>query len=715
MSISPTHAHRSKSSNSTPSSNPINSNHGFLFQSSPQPQQLIPSDPTTPLVSDGTLSSAPYSIHSSKKVTRPNGRRNTRYRYQSDGHGMTSSHVRNDQVGAPPRKNQTGNANHLLNFQYDPILRPQPRVPPPRRPQKMRPYNKDLFLQANFRFVVLDSGTHSVESTDADKMLQWENVVCVRYSTPYPVQCPICLETPLCPQITSCGHIFCFPCILRYLLMGENDHKGDCWKKCPLCFVPISLKDLYTIYIEDVKHYQLGDDIQFTLLTREKHSLVPSQKDSDNLDFPDSFSKFSLTSDVDLSVGEAYSELKDWLVRAESGLVDDLQHIPYVCAALEQLEQRKKFWTEMRSLIGSPPLGNSTASFSNSKALKYSCNTDYKVSSSSLNEYVTPCATPAIGRSKKSKQLENSSPENVNGEERVGETGELLETCEGKEFFLSSSYEEENIVERHANGPGHIKEKDSYSFYQAVDGQHLIIHPLNMKCLLHHYGSSELLPHRISGKILELETLTQTEAVRRRYRFLSHFSLTTTFQLCEIDMSEILPSDALLPFKDEIKKRENQRKRLKKKEHQEQVKAEVTSMHAMSIQSNFGRPYIEKSFSMDDFKALGNAPLSSSPPMSSERKRFSDVTRLGFAAAHDSPSLKAEESADSSKAEESGETSGLAGNPGRRNMVTLSFANIISTTKSPESREIPKIDALVGKKGKKPNRVLLSTAGGRRY
>ncbi|CAI9285856.1 unnamed protein product [Lactuca saligna] len=35
----------------------------------------------------------------------------------------------------------------------------------------------------------------------------------------------------------------------------------------------------------------------------------------------------------------------------------------------------------------------------------------------------------------------------------------------------------------------------------------------------------------ISGKILQLESVTQSEAMRRRYRYLSHFSLTTTFQL----------------------------------------------------------------------------------------------------------------------------------------------------------------------------------------
>lgn len=35
--------------------------------------------------------------------------------------------------------------------------------------------------------------------------------------------------------------------------------------------------------------------------------------------------------------------------------------------------------------------------------------------------------------------------------------------------------------------------------------------------------------------------------------------------------------------------------------------------------------------------------MSTSPPAVEERQTFSNVTRLGFAAAHDSPSLKTEE------------------------------------------------------------------------
>lgn len=618
------------------------------------------------------------------------------------------------------RRHQVVSANHLLNFYYDPISRPQPRLPPPRRQQKIKPYNKDLFLQANYKFVVLDTGCYEVELTDPDKMMDWEDVICVRFSTPIPVQCPICLESPLCPQITSCGHIYCFPCILRYLLMGEEDHKGECWKKCPLCFMMISTKDLYTVLIENVKQLQVGDHAFFTLLTRPKDSLVPSLKNqqverpmpcsSDSIS--DSFSKFVLTSNVELSVREAKLDLNNWLHKAESGLVDDLEKLPYVCAALEQLEDRMKNWMEHRTYSDSPPLRNST-SLANNLKIRHNKTQSQALNATANSDIVNSDAWESAGGNTCLKH------EITESSRKLGSDSSPVSRAAAPEAFEYSdkvilSYTEEKTSLQNSSSCKDSKENDSYTFYQAIDGQHLILHPLNMKCLLHHHGSYDMLPPRISGKILELETVTQTEAMRRRYRYLSHFSLTTTFQLCEIDLSDILPPHSLAPFMEEIKKREKQRKRLARKEQEERVRAEVAAVQASLLPPD-QRQYSPKdvTFSSDDFEALGSCSVpSTSPPVTGERKLFSDVTRLGFAAAHDSPSLRTEERIDlSGSLERMGETSNFQG---PRAGAALSFASIISSPRTIESAEAQKTNGF-GKKGKKPTRVLLSTAGGRRY
>ncbi|GKB04280.1 RING finger protein 10 isoform X2, partial [Tanacetum coccineum] len=235
----------------------------------------------------------------------------------------------------------------------------------------------------------------------------------------------------------------------------------------------------------------------------------------------------------------------------------------------------------------------------------------------------------------------------------------------------------------------------------AADGQHLILHPLNMKCLLHHYGSYDRLPQRISGKILQLETITQSEAIRRRYRYLSHFSLTTTFQLCEIDLSGILPPGSLSPFGNELKNREKQRTRVARKEQEEKAKAEAAAASYVPVLFDTQPAYdYSPAYSLDDFEALGSSSVtSSSPPTVVDRPLFSNVARLGFASAHDSPTLRTEETNISS-----GSSTALPAGG------TTSFANVISRAKPVETKAVE----IGGKKGKKASRVLLSTSGGRR-
>ncbi|XP_031382011.1 RING finger protein 10 [Punica granatum] len=726
MSILPTEAQGfSSSSYPQPQSPNTNANHGNplsphphspLSQSPPSLSGQVPG-PVAPTAegSGGSSQKVRQSASSNgKKFGSSKSRGNisgaTVPSRSQRGTGSTDSQTSSMQPTG--RKSQAISGNHLLNFHYDPITRSHPRPPPPRRAQKIKPYNRDLFLQANYKFVVLESENYSPESMDPDKMLQWEDIICVKYSTTSMVQCPICLEYPLCPQITSCGHIFCFPCILQYLLMGEDSHKGECFKRCPLCFVMISRKDLYTLSIEIVKQYSVGDSIEFMLLTRQKDSFAPTPKSKDGtspehkVDENDMFSKFTFTSDVDLSARRAIADLDGWLARAESGLVDDIEKLPYVSAAMEVLEKRKKYWNEHRISDGN-------------KSCKYF--------SSQTECHVLPLGGGADNTEEcelKSRMLSTNGNDLNKMRESRQDRSELASSVDhisdagqsmGQKDPSLPSNGDSQISERRASGPGDTKENDSYNFYQAVDGQNIILHPLNMKCLLHHYGSYDMLPHRISGRILEMETVTQSEAIRKRYRYLSHFSLTTTFQLCEIDLSELLPSEALLPFVDEIKKREKQRKQLAKKERREKIKAEAAAEIPMSIQFDVGQSsrVSPSTYSMDDFQALGGASvLSTSPPVVGERTTFSNVTRLGYAAGHDSPALKNEE--DSSRNEGNVKVESTGSN-GSRGQSTPSFANMMSRARTVETLEGSKKRTEMGKKGKKSTQVLLSTAGGRRY
>lgn len=54
------------------------------------------------------------------------------------------------------------------------------------------------------------------------------------------INCPICMDLPVTPKMTRCGHIYCWTCILRYLDVNEELDITD----CPICHARILKKEL---------------------------------------------------------------------------------------------------------------------------------------------------------------------------------------------------------------------------------------------------------------------------------------------------------------------------------------------------------------------------------------------------------------------------------------------------------------------------------------
>ena len=67
---------------------------------------------------------------------------------------------------------------------------------------------------------------------------------------------------------------------------------------------------------------------------------------------------------------------------------------------------------------------------------------------------------------------------------------------------------------------------NEYYFYQASDGQWLFLTALDMRVLLAHHGAYSCLPGRLAAQVVNIDNITQTEAVRKRTKFLGHLPLT---------------------------------------------------------------------------------------------------------------------------------------------------------------------------------------------
>ncbi|KAJ7522618.1 hypothetical protein O6H91_18G019800 [Diphasiastrum complanatum] len=684
------------------------------------------------------------------------------------------------------RRGHSWNANHLLNFQYNPIARPPSRAAPARRQQKNQPYNKEHFLQANFRFLVSDLGDYVINASDPDKMLHWEDVAAVECSTSKGNYCPICLENPpICSQITSCGHIFCFPCILRYFMVGEEVSQGDLWKKCPVCVSMINCKELRSVFLDRVQEYETGENISFALLMRAKGSIIPLQKSESVFgSFPHSksgrchtYSKFTLTSDMEEITNRAIAELTSRAERAQSSGGEDLDQIPYIFAAIDQLKERQAAWTEHRAaefLSSSPPVRQRIMAQARKSLTKLpTAGEKVDVTSFSSDGFLLGRAkapdvvaeTQAAMTNLKEKaawvyenafsdeedatafgaRLENKTGKGPEKEELPtlelddvpAEWEQLFGTSPKNDQALPNTDDTEKKEKDTKKDKG---EKELYTFYQSCDGQLIILHPLNMKCLLQHYGDYDSLPSRLEGKILEMETISQSESMRRRYRYLSHFPLTTTIQLCEIDLSNLLPKDAFITFTEELHSRESKRWHRQKQEQEQRMKEEKAAAAELRARNfvfpDSMRKLASTSTSEDenvpinnDFPGIsGDAEnLGASPPMEG-RKLFSNVARLGFAAGYDAPELGVANLVASSPSAPSSlwgpvsssggghgiqQTSSI-GASGESSKSSMSFADVIQL-KAAESQQRNGDGQVVARKGKKSSKLIMSTAGGRRY
>ncbi|VDI65707.1 Hypothetical predicted protein [Mytilus galloprovincialis] len=175
--------------------------------------------------------------------------------------------------GSPLLKGKKVNLNHLLNFSY---ARNDSYEEPPhwsaggrgnvrRRTGGRISYNKEQFLQANYQFIVKEAGDYAIHNIDPDKLVDWDNVELIKVNSHEISSCPICLDKPLAAKMTRCGHIYCWPCILHYLALGEKT-----WRKCPICYEAIHDKDLKSVVTQEVHKYNTGETIKMTLMRREK-------------------------------------------------------------------------------------------------------------------------------------------------------------------------------------------------------------------------------------------------------------------------------------------------------------------------------------------------------------------------------------------------------------------------------------------------------------
>ncbi|XP_030316135.1 RING finger protein 10 [Calypte anna] len=477
------------------------------------------------------------------------------------------------------------NLNHLLNFTFEP--RGQAGHFDgnghgnwgKRNKWGHKPFNKELFLQANCQFVVSEEQDYTVHFADPDTLVNWDFVEQVRICSHEVPSCPICLYPPTAAKITRCGHIFCWACILHYLSLSEK-----AWSKCPICYSSVHKKDLKSVVAMETRQYAIGDIITMQLMRREKGVLTALPKSQwMNVVQPvcigdDQHSQYSK-----LLLASREQVLQLVILEEKAALLkqyEEEKHTPEACfieAAIQELKEREAALSadqDKKNGIAGINAAVEQLVLESSKAVEPALPQEKKCGVEYLSafdeELVEPCS-----------HLASSFSPPVEAEEAMLDEEEVPEVDTIGEPDMNTT-EEPNPAEpscqesKETVSSGHLSSSLFYYFYQAEDGQCMYLHPVNVRCLVREYGSLEKSPEKITAAVVEITGYSMTEDIRQRHRYLCHLPLTCEFSICELALKPpIISKETLELFSDDLEKRKRLRQKKARDERRRERRIEI--------------------------------------------------------------------------------------------------------------------------------------------
>lgn len=439
-------------------------------------------------------------------------------------------------------------------------------------------YSKEHYLQANCQFVVREGEDYSVYSTDPDLLVEWKLVEEVRLHVSEAPACPICLHPPTAAQVTRCGHIYCYPCILHYLALSD-----DKWRNCPICYVPVEKEELRSVKAICHKDFSVGEEIELRLMRRERNSLVPMPAASFCIDVVNGMQRISLPNTATpfaklllASKEEVFSHVLD---REEKGLVallleeGDQPEAIFIDEALSLLRARQKalFSTDGKSKT-SPEAFVQAMRDLNLTSCVEDCHVGRTPSKESLSDVLANPASP-VEPELPSPQESVSQAADIRAGEGTSITAEDLD--------ISHLQPTNNPAPGQKNAP-----KSTYYFYQASNGAHIYLHTLNVQMLVHEYGDLVNCPPVFKGKVVDKESVQMSDGLRQKVRFLGHLPVACSFDVVEVALKPPVVSKLTVAnFQEKIDARQHIRNKRAREERriEKRVKAEQDRMLGRSM------------------------------------------------------------------------------------------------------------------------------------
>lgn len=114
----------------------------------------------------------------------------------------------------------------------------------------------------------------------------------------------------------------------------------------------------------------------------------------------------------------------------------------------------------------------------------------------------------------------------------------------------------------------------TYLFYQAASGQHIYLHPLDIKILKSHFETYSAFPLAIRIRVEGTEEGSMNEDLRKRCRYLAHLPEACDLTFVEADLSSFVSQSTLSQYAQALKKRTAKRRERARKDDKARIKSE---------------------------------------------------------------------------------------------------------------------------------------------
>ena len=477
------------------------------------------------------------------------------------------------------------------------------------------------YIHSNYRFIVKPHGDYKQQAINADQPIEWSDVLQILASTvSQESACPICLSHPVAPRMAKCGHIFCLPCLIRYMHSTDDTNpipeKKARWKKCPICWDSVFISET-----KPVRWYtgqegtppREGDDVVLRLVMRQPGSTLALPRDGADV--------LGKSEDIPWYFAAEVTDYARIMKGSEGYMVEQFDN---EIAALHRQENEDEL------MFGEEPQWTRKAVNAVNEAKE------------KVRGIGDPPAMPKQPSEKKPKRLpiqftevsedapelyflqQRSQTEIPTSETKTPPTAtdlqpvEPLQQRDPEPKQIPSN--PRNLYQRHLT-EGHHPDAP-YFFYQAL--LHYYLAPLDIRILKSAFGNFASFPSTLLPRVERVSTgHVMDDELRKRTKYLSHLPYGCEVGFLECNWTDVVLPEILEQFKPEIEKRRKRNWEKENREERDRVRAEKAEDDARWANARRRRPSVStEHFSEDDFHPLASSSLdqaNGSPPWPSRQ------------------------------------------------------------------------------------------------